>query len=61
MIGGVIVLLLAVGIGFAVVSSYAPGTANLIPAAAIFIAAAISGIGFSWLKAPTGRRAQDHG
>ena len=61
MIGGVIVLLLAVGIGFSVVSSYAPGTANLIPAAAIFIAAAISGIGFSWLKAPTvaGRKTMD--
>jgi uncharacterized membrane protein YgcG len=61
MIGGAIVLLLAVGIGFSVVSSYAPGTANLIPAAAIFIAAAISGIGFSWLKAPTavGRKTMD--
>jgi uncharacterized membrane protein len=61
LIGGAIILVLAVLIGLATVSSFAPGTANLIPAAAIFVAAAISGIGFPWLKAPTksGRKTMD--
>jgi uncharacterized membrane protein len=61
LIGGTIILVLAVLIGFAVVASYVPGPANLIPAAVVFTAAAVSGLGFPWLKAPskTGRKSMD--
>jgi uncharacterized membrane protein YgcG len=61
LIGGLVILALAVAAGVFVIWYNVPGAANLATLGAVYIAGAAAGIGFPWLKAPSraGRKAMD--
>ena len=61
LIGGGVILGLAIAAGLLGVGATAPGAAHLLMPIALFAAAAVAGLAFQWLKAPSvaGRKAMD--
>jgi uncharacterized membrane protein YgcG len=61
LIGGIVLLAIAVPLGLWAFSSNAPGPAHLIVPVVVYAAAAVTGLAFQWLKSPSvaGRKTMD--
>jgi len=60
-IGGILLMTVAAAVGLLIMSADARGVVDLVPAVAPFVLAAITGVAFRWLQAPTvvGRKIMD--